>query len=101
MTDLLSIYTLGNFQVVNGEDHVTNKQKTSSKRWKLFQYLLTFNEREISREELILVLKLHKNDDPEGALSALVYRLRKLLSKTCNIPKDHLIKTTGSAYKFK
>ncbi len=100
MTETLNIYTLGNFQVVNGEEHVTKEQRTSSKRWKLFQYLLTFNEREISREELIQVLKLHKNEDPEGALSALVYRLRTLLSKTCNISKDYLIKTTGSAYKF-
>jgi len=100
MSEILTIYTLGNFQVVNEEELVTKEQKTSSKRWKLFQYLLTFNEREISREELIMVLKLHKNNDPEGALTALVYRLRNLLSKACNIPKDYLIKTTGSAYKF-
>ncbi len=100
MSGKLSIYTLGNFKIENGTETITESIKKSSKRWKLFQYLLTFNNREVSREELIMVLKLHKNDDPEGALSALVYRLRKILSEYTNKDKDNFIITTGSAYTF-
>jgi len=100
MSGRLSIYTLGNFKIENGQQSITGNIKKSSKRWKLFQYLLTFSHREISREELIMVLKLHNNDDPEGALSALVYRLRKILSDYTNKAKHHFIETTGSAYTF-
>ena len=69
-----------------------------SKRWQLFQYLITFRNREVSREELITNLKLNKNENPEGALSALVYRLRKVLDSSFS--KSNYIKTAGTAYTF-
>ena len=96
----LEIYTLGGFEVVNGRQIVTEGVKKTSKRWKLLQYLLTYRQREISREELIMGLGLNSNSDPEGSLSALIYRLRRKL----NGDKDHrvgrFIQTSGGSYTF-
>ena len=100
MAGELKIYTLGNFKVANSEKVITENINKSSKRWKLLQYLITFNNQEISRDELIMILNLSKNDDPESSLSALVYRLRNLLNKYTNQGNGHFIKTSGSAYTF-
>lgn len=94
----ISIYTLGKFKVFRGNQNLTQNRKKSSKRWKLFQYLITYRNREVSREELIMGLELNTNQDPEASLTALVYRLRKIL-KTKEYKKD-LIKTRGAAYTF-
>jgi len=94
----VKIFTLGSFKVVYKGHELKNKSSRSSKRWKLFQYLLTHKQREVSREELIINLDLNDNDDPEGALTALVYRLRKILYNS-GIDKN-IIKTAGSAYSF-
>jgi len=100
MAGELKIYTLGNFKVANSEAIITDNIKKSSKRWKLLQYLITFNNQEISRDELIMILGLNNNDDPESSLSALVYRLRNLLNKYTGHDNGHFIQTTGAAYTF-
>lgn len=96
----IQIFTLGNFKVANSEKVITRNMKKSSKRWKLLQYLITFKDQEISRDELIMILGLHNNDDPESALSALVYRLRKFLSSHTSTDNGHFVQTSGSAYTF-
>ncbi len=95
----LKIFTLGRFRVENSEELITEGVNKSSKRWQLLQYLITYRQREISREELITALDLHENSDPEGSLSALVYRLRKRLENGYEQLGD-FIKTSGSAYTF-
>lgn len=95
---LLSISTFGNFKVKKGNDHLNQVKKKSSKGWKLLSYLITHRERNVSREELIVNLNLAKNDDPQGSLSALVYRLRKIL-KSDHKDREY-IKTSGTAYTF-
>ena len=95
---LLSISTFGNFVVKKGDKHLNQASKKSSKRWKLLSYLITHNERNVSREELIFKLNLNDNNDPQGSLSALVYRLRQIL-KTDQKNREYL-KTCGSAYSF-
>ena len=100
MAGELKIFTLGNFKVANSGEIITKNIKKSSKRWKLLQYLITFNNQEISRDELIMILGLNNNGDPESSLSALVYRLRNLLNKYTKKGNGHFIKTSGSAYTF-
>lgn len=95
---LLSIYTLGNFKVKKGNEDLNQVKKRSSKRWQLLGYLITYRERNVSREELIVNLNLNENTDPQGALSALVYRLRKRLGTDQN--NSEYINTSGSAYTF-
>lgn len=97
MSETLKVYTLGNFKIRRGSETITKNMQKISKRWKLFQYLVAHANREVSRDELIMILQLNTNDDPEGALTALVYRLRKLLN---NNNADDYIRTLGSAYSF-
>ena len=98
MAEVLEVYTLGNFIIRRGNETITENMQKISKRWKLLQYLIVHANREVSREELIMVLRLNNNDDPEGALTALVYRLRKLINNSDD-PDDY-IRTLGSAYSF-
>jgi DNA-binding SARP family transcriptional activator len=94
----LSISTLGNFKVNKKNRSLNNLEKKASKRWQLFIYLVTNGGKTVSREKLITLLDLYNNSDPEGSLSALVYRLRNIL-KTDNKNREY-IKTSGSAYTF-
>lgn len=98
MSKPLEVYTLGNFKIRRGSETITENIQKISKRWKLLQYLIVHANREVSRDELIMVLQLNNNDDPEGALTALVYRLRKLLNNSDDAA-DY-IRTLGSAYSF-
>ncbi len=97
MGKALEVYSLGNFKIRRGNEIITENIHKLSKRWELLQYLIVHSNREVSRDELIMVLRLHNNDDPEGALTALVYRLRKLIN---NGDDSDYIKTLGSAYSF-
>lgn len=95
------IYTFGDFEIKNGRDLITEGVKRYSKRWKLLQYLITYKERRITRDKLIMELDLNSNSDPEGALSALVYRLRSFLRKTRDGQNDvDFILTRGGTYTF-
>ena len=94
----INIYTLGNFEVLNGGNNLTKNKKKMSKRWQLLQYLITFRKREVAREELIMNLGLNKNQDPTGSLSALIYRLRKVLNSSGQ--NCDYVKTSGAAYTF-
>ncbi len=93
------ILTFGNFELKNGRDIITEGVNKYSKRWKLLQYLITYKDRRIPRDELIMEMQLNNNTDPEGALSALVYRLRSYLRELQD-EDIKFIKTRGSAYTF-
>lgn len=71
------INSFGKFSVIRNDINITAKNKRFSKKWKLFQYLLTYRQKKISHRKLIKVLDLEDSYLPEQALSALVYRLRK------------------------
>jgi len=100
MEEIVKIYTLGRFEVSKGERVLTEKVTRVSKLWKLFQYLFTYRKRDVPIEELIDVLDLEGNSYPAGSLTALVYRLRKLLAQGENEEKKELILTRGSSYSF-
>ncbi|MFW6269345.1 MAG: BTAD domain-containing putative transcriptional regulator [Bacillota bacterium] len=95
----MDIYSLGHFKVKNSSEEILTNSARLSKRWKLFQYLITNCGKAVSRERLIRILDLEKNQDPEGALTALVYRLRKVLKNGTNNDIPY-ITTQGKAYLF-
>ncbi len=97
----LEIHTLGRFVVKNNDKNLISDNNRLSKKWILFQFLFTNSGRPVSRERLIKILDLEKNDDPQGALTALIYRLRKTLKNGNN--ENNLvpyINTLGEAYIF-
>lgn len=98
LSSIIDIYTLGSFEIHNGDEVITQGVKKNSKCWQLLQYLITYRNKNVGREELIMELDLKNNSDPEGALSALVYRIRQRLENGAREDSDHFIKTTGSAY---
>ena len=88
---------MGRFKVKQGSQNITSGTRVS-KRWKLFQYLLTEGGTPVARERLIQVLDLEKNQDSQGTLNALVYRLRQDLKN--GEEETFYITYRGKAYAF-
>lgn len=100
MGNELKIYTLGKFDLKFNDVSITEDTNIQSKTWELFKYLLTHRNRSVSQEEIISVLNLDNNDDPVGALSSLVYRLRQRLKNEIGSHAGDYIKRSGNAYRF-
>lgn len=78
----LKITMLGEFSVSCGEVTLNEQNKRSKKLWTLFQYLVTFHDREISQNELLEALwEDESSDNPAGALKTQMHRLRAMLSE--------------------
>lgn len=78
----LKIITLGDFNVTYNGHSLTDEYGSSLKLWELFKFFITH------RDELILPEKIIDSiwpdvdyQDPKRTLRALVFRLRKILSK--------------------
>ena len=97
-SSLLSISTFGDFSVKIGNKYLNQAKTKSSKRWKLLSYLITYRERNVAREALIVNLELNRNNEPQGSLAGLVYRLREDLRS--DKKNREYLKTHGSAYTF-
>ena len=100
MEEELKICTLGKFELKSNDVNITEGIKLESKRWELFQYLVTNKHRSISQEEIISVLGLDENSDPVGSLSSLVYRLRNTLKEAIGSQAGDYIRRSGNAYTF-
>lgn len=74
----LYVNTLGELLIKKGEELIFSGHGNKvRKKWKLFLILLFNRGKVISDKRLIRELKLTENTDPNQALRALVYRLRK------------------------
>lgn len=79
-SNILKVYTLGEFMVTKNEKVISDQKPYSSKLWELFQYLLSHPGETKSNEEIIENLDFDmKLVDAKNALENRVYRLRKLL----------------------
>lgn len=89
---ILKIYTLGQFQVRQGDKKISESSKKSYRLWNLFKYLITQRSKYVGPETLLEVL--WADEDTGGnqqALRTLIYRLRKLL----NHESQYIIFTQG------
>ena len=76
--DNLIINTLGELSIKKGDEIIFSNQGAKlRKRWRLFLILLFNRGERISDTRLIQELDLAGNTDPNQALRALIYRLRK------------------------
>jgi len=72
---------LGGFAIIYDGNRITEQGKSSSKTWKLIQYLVAHRHKTVSRDELIDVFcDSEYADNPGGALRTLVYRARAALA---------------------
>ncbi len=79
---MLSIKTLGSFQLRKEAISLTEHNKRSAKLWDLFKYFITNRDISIPTDKIVESLwPDHYYENQEAALHALVHRLRKLINK--------------------
>lgn len=87
--EYLQITTLGKFQVKMGDEVLSHDSNRSSRVWELFKYMLANRHRGIVPELALEDLWPDQEyTDPRGAMRALIFRLRKLLSSSSS--KDYI-----------
>ena len=77
----LYVYTFGKLIIRKNDKTLFSGNRNLNKRWKLFLILLINRGKTISDQKLIEELNLNNNVTPIQSLRALVYRIRKEISK--------------------
>ena len=99
MEDKPTIYikTLGGFSLRVGDKEITDHSNQSKKPWCLLEYLVVFQKKDISPNELINVIWADDPGvNPQGALKTLMFRSRKLLEPLELPPQKLLVQQRGS-----
>ena len=91
------VNTLGGFSIKVGDKEITDNSNQSKKPLCLLEYLVVFQKKDISPNELINIIW---SDDPGvnpgGALKTLMFRSRKLLEPLELPPQKLLVQQRGS-----
>lgn len=78
---MLTVNTLGRFQVTDGKNIISDDSLHSSMLLKLFTYMLLYRDKTLTIDDIAGALwQEEETDNPAGALKNLMYRLRKTLS---------------------
>ena len=94
----LYVYTFGKLIIRKNDKTLFSGNRNLNKRWKLFLILLINRGKTISDQKLIEELNLENNVTPIQSLRALVYRIRKKISKKEN--QAPFIYTDNGGYGF-
>lgn len=94
------VKTLGGFSItVNGKE-ITDSNNQSKKPWSLLEYLVIFQKKDISVNELIETIWADDPGvNPGGALKTLMFRSRKLL-EPLGIPVQKLLVQRRGSYAW-
>lgn len=97
----LQIKTLGRFEVKRGDQMISPIDQRLSKRWRLFQLLISYKGQTLPTENIYQYLDLEESVNPGEALKSLVFHLRKSLNgkKSEHINEDYVI-CSGGTYRF-
>lgn len=91
------INTLGGFSIRVGDIVITDNSNQSKKPWCLLEYLVVFQKKDISPNELIhIIWEDDPGVNPGGALKTLMFRSRKLLEPLGEPPQKLLVQRSGS-----
>ena len=91
------VTTLGGFSIKVGDKEITDNSNQSKKPWCLLEYLVVFQKKDISPNELINVIWADDPGvNPQGALKTLMFRSRKLLEPLELPPQKLLVQQRGS-----
>jgi len=92
---------LGGFAIISDGKRITEQGKSSSKTWKLIQYLVAHRHKTVSRDELIEVFcDREQADNPGGTLRTLVYRARAALTSGGLLYADDMIVSKYGGYAW-
>ncbi len=96
---MLTVNTLGTFQMTDGERVMDEKNLHSVMLSKLLSYILLYREKELSNEDIAKAIwQEEETENPLGALKNLMYRLRKNLNKYFG--DEEFIVTVRGAYRW-
>lgn len=94
---VIYVKTLGGFSIKVGDKEITDSNNQSKKPWCLLEYLVVFQKKEISPNELIQTIWADDPGvNPSGALKTLMFRSRKLLDPLDIPPQKLLVQKRGS-----
>lgn len=96
---MLTVITLGKFQITNGETVLTEDALRSVMVEKLLIYMLLYRDKILTQNEISSALWQNEDvDNPTGALKNLMYRLRKCLINSFG--DNEYILTNRGSYKW-
>ena len=96
---MLTVNTLGKFQMTDGLTVVDDEQLRSPMLSKLFMYMLLYREKTLTTDDISTAIWQDEEiDNPAGALKNLMYRLRKTL--TSFFGEEEFILTNRGSYRW-
>jgi DNA-binding SARP family transcriptional activator len=96
---MLTVNTLGKFQVTDGSGVLDDETLHSPMLLKLLMYMLLYRDRTLSTEDIATAIWQDEEiDNPAGALKNLMYRLRKVLS--ASFGEAEYIHTNRGSYRW-
>lgn len=94
------VKTLGGFSITVDGKEITDSNNQSKKPWSLLEYLVIFQKKDISVNELIETIWADEPGvNPGGALKTLMFRSRKLL-EPLGIPVQKLLVQQRGSYAW-
>lgn len=96
---MLTVNTLGKFQMTDGMTVVDDEQLRSPMLSKLLMYMLLYREKTLTTDDISTAIWQDEEiDNPAGALKNLMYRLRKTL--TSFFGEEDFIVTNRGSYRW-
>lgn len=95
-----TIKTLGEFEVMKGNEVLTSVSASSKKIWELYKFMLTFKDRKFTPESLNDQVWISESyTDPRGTLRRQMHRMRQIL-KEDNLPEQEWSIRYENGYYF-
>lgn len=92
------VQMLGDFRLTIGDVTISSKSQQAKKPWNILEYLIYYNDRDVTSEELVSIVWPEERDvNAANALKTLIFRTRKLLSPF-KISALQLISQTRGSY---
>lgn len=96
---MITVNTLGTFQMTDGESVINDSNLHSIMLTKLLMYMILYRDKDLTTEDIgNAIWQMDASENPTGALKNLMYRLRKTLSK--NFGDIEFIITDRGAYHW-
>lgn len=94
---MLTVNTLGNFQITDGNETIDSASLHSNMLFKLLMYMLLYRDKTLTVDDISeAIWQAEETDNPAGALKNLMYRLRKSLGQVFGGGNDYIITDRGS-----
>lgn len=98
---MLTVYTLGRFDVIKDGCSLIMNSAGSKKIWELFKFMLTYRDRSFTPESLMDQLWVSEEySDPRSTLRKQMHRLRKALGEDSSDENENTILFNNGYYRW-